>query len=195
MSGERAVMRERWRRAAEAGDRYAIERELGRGAVATVYLATDRKHDRAVALKVLRPEIAGGADAKRFVREIGLLARLHHPHILPLYDSGTLALARTGGWGLFYVMPYIRGEIAPPAARAGGAAADRGRGAHRARGGRCAGIRARRKVSCTATSGRRTSCWRAGHALVADFGIARALEAAGESGFQPRESSSGFRPT
>ena len=79
--------------AAEAGDRYAIEREIGRGSVATVYLARDRKHDRAVALKVLKPEIAAGSDRRRFEREIGLLARMHHPHVLPLYDSGVLPLA------------------------------------------------------------------------------------------------------
>ena len=96
-------------RAVEEGERYRIEREIGRGSMATVYLARDRKHDRAVALKVLKPEIAAGADRRRFEREIGLLARMHHPHILPLYDSGVLTLPdrRTG---LYYVMPYVEGE-------------------------------------------------------------------------------------
>ena len=67
--------------------RYRVERELGRGAAATVFLAHDRKHDRPVALKVLNPDLAATLSAKRFRREIAILARLHHPHILPLYDS------------------------------------------------------------------------------------------------------------
>ncbi|MGH7580774.1 MAG: protein kinase domain-containing protein, partial [Gemmatimonadales bacterium] len=95
--------------AADSGDRYVIEREVGRGSVATVYLARDRKHDRSVALKVLKPEIAAGSDRRRFEREIGILARLHHPHILQLYDSGVLTLS-DGREGLFYVMPYVGGE-------------------------------------------------------------------------------------
>ena len=77
--------------------------------MATVYLARDRKHAREVALKVLKPEVAAGSDRRRFEREIGILARLHHPHILQLYDSGVLTLS-DGRAGLFYVMPYVRGE-------------------------------------------------------------------------------------
>ncbi len=84
--------------------RYTIERELGQGAMATVFLAHDVKHDRRVALKVLRPEIASEIGAERFLREIKLAARLTHPHILPLHDSG-----EAGGL-LFYVMPYVSGE-------------------------------------------------------------------------------------
>jgi hypothetical protein len=95
--------------AVEGDDRYAIERELGRGSVATVYLARDRKHNRAVALKVLKPEIAAGSDRRRFEREIGLLARMHHPHVLPLFDSGVLSVAG-GRDSLFYVRPYVEGE-------------------------------------------------------------------------------------
>ena len=70
-------------------DRYTIERELGRGGTAVVYLAHDLKHDRKVAVKVLRPELAATLGAERFLREIRIAAQLNHPHILPLLDSGT----------------------------------------------------------------------------------------------------------
>ncbi|HEY6224894.1 MAG TPA: serine/threonine-protein kinase, partial [Gemmatimonadales bacterium] len=90
-------------RASLAG-RYTIERELGRGGMATVYLARDLKHDRPVALKVLRPELAAILGAERFLREIRIAARLQHPNILPLYDSGDAEGM------LFYVMPYVEGE-------------------------------------------------------------------------------------
>ncbi len=89
---------------AALADRYRIERELGTGGMATVYLARDLKHDRDVALKVLKPELAAVLGADRFVVEIKTTASLQHPHILPLFDSGT-----AGGF-LFYVMPYIAGE-------------------------------------------------------------------------------------
>ena len=69
-------------------DRYRIERELGRGGMATVYLAHDVRHERDVAVKVLSPELAGSLGRQRFVREIRMAAKLNHPHILPLYDSG-----------------------------------------------------------------------------------------------------------
>ncbi len=85
-------------------DRYALERELGRGGMATVYLARDLKHGRRVAIKVLRPEIAAALGPERFLREIEVAARLTHPHILPLHDSGEAA-----GF-LYYVMPYIESE-------------------------------------------------------------------------------------
>ncbi|HEX9729412.1 MAG TPA: serine/threonine-protein kinase, partial [Gemmatimonadales bacterium] len=85
-------------------DRYLIERELGQGGMATVYLAEDLKHKRKVALKVLRPELAAVLGAERFVQEITTTASLQHPHILPLFDSGA-----AGGF-LFYVMPFIEGE-------------------------------------------------------------------------------------
>src|SRR5437764_11197470 len=84
--------------------RYALERELGRGGMATVYLARDLKHGRPVAIKVLRPEIAAALGPERFLREIEVAARLTHPHILPLHDSGQ------AGGALYYVMPYIEGE-------------------------------------------------------------------------------------
>jgi hypothetical protein len=109
-------------------DRYAVERELGRGGMATVYLATDLKHHRSVAIKVLKPELAAALGPDRFLREIEVTAGLHHPHILALYDSG-----RLGGWAvgrldepvesptaqpssrqtvelLYYVMPFVEGE-------------------------------------------------------------------------------------
>ncbi len=85
-------------------DRYRIERELGAGGMATVYLAEDLKHDRKVALKVLKPELAAVLGAERFVVEIKTTAALQHPHILPLFDSGT-----ADGF-LYYVMPYVEGE-------------------------------------------------------------------------------------
>src|SRR6266513_5405986 len=85
-------------------DRYALERELGRGGMAVVFLARDLRHDRPVAIKVLRHEIAAALGAERFLREIQIAAKLHHPHILPLYDSGA------AGDLLYYVMPYVEGE-------------------------------------------------------------------------------------
>ena len=94
-------------------DRYLIDRELGAGGMATVYLAQDLKHDRKVALKVLRPELAAVLGAERFVQEIRTTAQLQHPHILPLYDSGRTGADADGQGGtefLYYVMPYIQGE-------------------------------------------------------------------------------------
>jgi len=73
------------------GTRYRIERELGRGGMAMVYLAHDLRHDRPVALKVLRPELAASLGPERFLREISIAARLQHPHILPVHDSGEAA--------------------------------------------------------------------------------------------------------
>src|SRR2546429_144604 len=89
---------------AALGDRYAIDRELGRGGMATVYVAQDRRHAREVAIKVLRPDVAAAIGAERFLREIAIAARLTHPHVLPLIDSGQAA------GSLYYVMPYVRGE-------------------------------------------------------------------------------------
>ncbi|MDQ3082027.1 MAG: protein kinase [Gemmatimonadota bacterium] len=84
-------------------DRYRIERELGAGGMATVYLASDLKHDRDVAIKVLKPDLSQTLGAERFLREIQLAAKLSHPHILPLFDSGD------AGGVLFYVMPRVAG--------------------------------------------------------------------------------------
>ena len=88
---------------AALADRYTIERELGAGGMATVYLAQDVKHDRKVAVKVLRPELAAALGAERFLQEIRVTASLQHPHILALHDSGE---AHTF---LYYVMPYVEG--------------------------------------------------------------------------------------
>ena len=85
-------------------DRYRIERELGAGGMATVYLAQDLKHDRKVAIKVLRPELAAVIGAERFLAEIKTTANLQHPHILALHRFGR------GGRLLFYVMPFVEGE-------------------------------------------------------------------------------------
>ena len=89
-------------------DRYTVERELGQGGMATVYLASDRKHDRPVAIKVLRPELGNALGAERFLREIRTTAALRHPNILPLFDSGATDAGPDGL--LFYVMPLVEGE-------------------------------------------------------------------------------------
>jgi len=88
----------------DSAERYTIERELGHGGMATVYLAQDLKHRRHVAIKVLRPELTAALGVERFLREIGIAARLQHPHILPLHDSGEAV------GSLYYVMPYVEGE-------------------------------------------------------------------------------------
>jgi len=87
---------------AALGDRYAVERELGAGGMATVYLARNVKHGREVALKVLRPELAAVLGAERFLQEIRISAQLDHPHILTLIDSG-----ESNGF-VWYVLPYVR---------------------------------------------------------------------------------------
>src|SRR6478609_7439246 len=89
---------------AALADRYRIDRELGAGGMATVYLARDLRHDRDVALKVLRPDLAESIGRQRFLREIRLAAGLNHPHILPLHDSG-----EADGF-LFFVMPVMQGQ-------------------------------------------------------------------------------------
>jgi len=95
---------------AALADRYTIERRLGEGGMATVYLAADLKHDRQVAIKVLKPELAAVLGAERFVQEIKTTASLQHPNILPLFDSGTVEQQDGAMAFLFYVMPYIEGE-------------------------------------------------------------------------------------
>src|SRR5215211_5711339 len=93
---------------------YRIERELGSGGMATVYLATDLKHERRVAIKVLHPEFGTWLGADRFLAEIRITAGLQHPHILPLLDSGEATLEPPergeGRSRLYYVMPYVEGE-------------------------------------------------------------------------------------
>jgi Tfp pilus assembly protein PilF len=91
------------------GERYALERELGRGGMASVWLARDRRHDRHVAIKVLHPELAGAIGIDRFLREVRLTAGLQHPHIVPLLDSGTVPLPG-GSTVPWYAMAYVPGE-------------------------------------------------------------------------------------
>ena len=91
-------------------DRYVIERELGRGGMATVYLARDLRHDRFVALKLLHSGLAAALGPERFELEIKLVARLQHPHILPVFDSGAVEQGGSGGDRLWFTMPYIDGE-------------------------------------------------------------------------------------
>jgi eukaryotic-like serine/threonine-protein kinase len=91
------------------GDRYVLHREIGAGGMATVYLARDVRHRRSVALKVVRPDIGGLLAVERFLREIELAARLQHPHILPVFDSGVVALDATASVP-YFVMPYVEGE-------------------------------------------------------------------------------------
>ena len=86
------------------GDRYEIVRELGRGGMATVFLANDIKHERDVAIKVLLPDLSATLGGERFEREIRTAAKLQHPHILGLFDSGS------AGGLLYYVMPFVKGE-------------------------------------------------------------------------------------
>src|SRR5215204_335495 len=100
--------------AAALADRYAIDREIGAGGMATVYLARDRRHDRPVAVKVLNPEIAAVLGVERFLAEIRVTANLQHPNILPLFDSGEARPegpnGPEGSSFLYYVMPYVDGE-------------------------------------------------------------------------------------
>jgi serine/threonine-protein kinase len=97
------------RLAAALGERYLLDREVGAGGMATVYLARDLRHKRSVAIKVVRPELSGVEGGQRFLREIELVARLQHPHILPVFDSGVV----DDGAGAplpYFVMPYVEGE-------------------------------------------------------------------------------------
>ncbi len=153
------------------GDRYTIDRVLGRGGMAVVYLARDRKHDRPVAIKVLRPEIVIGQSAQRFLLEIQILARLQHPNILALLDSGITDEASPRP---YYVMPYVEGESLRqrlvregplPIEEAKRLVREIGEALHYAHGQGL--IHRDVKPENVLLS--------QGHALVADFGIARAI--------------------
>ncbi|MBL8959816.1 MAG: protein kinase [Gemmatimonadetes bacterium] len=150
-------------------DRYAVEREVGRGGMATVYRARDIKHDRAVAIKVLHPELAEAVGTERFLREVRITARLSHPHILPLLDSGD------ADGLLYYVMPFVDGESLRERIRREGElpvedALRLVREAAEALGhAHAAGI-VHRDIKPE------NILLQGGHALVADFGIARALD-------------------
>ncbi|HSE28621.1 MAG TPA: protein kinase [Gemmatimonadales bacterium] len=155
-------------------DRYRVERVVGEGGMATVYLAEDLKHRRQVALKVMRPELAATLGADRFLREVSIAAQLNHPHVLPMHDSGE------AGGVLYYVMPYVEGESLAARLKREGAlpVAD--------------AVRLAREVAeALAYAHKRGIVHRdikpanillsEGHALVADFGIARAVGAEGEA--------------
>ncbi|MGH7699301.1 MAG: protein kinase domain-containing protein [Gemmatimonadales bacterium] len=157
---------------AALGDRYAVDRELGRGGMATVYLARDLKHERFVALKTLRPEIALALGGERFLREIKLAARLQHPNILAVYDSGD------ANGMLYYAMPYVEGESLRdrldrepqlPLEEALQIAREVADALSYAHGHDV--VHRDIKPENVMLSG--------GHAIVADFGIARAISAAG----------------
>jgi serine/threonine-protein kinase len=149
--------------------RYRIEGVLGEGGMATVYLAEDEKHQRKVAVKVMRPELAATLGADRFLREVQIAAKLQHPHVLPLFDSG-----ESNGL-LYYVMPLVEGEtLKDRLAREGALAPDEA-------------LRLAREIAdALAYAHKRGIIHRdikpanillsEGHALVADFGIARAVE-------------------
>jgi TolB-like protein/Tfp pilus assembly protein PilF len=170
---------------AALADRYTIERELGRGGMAIVYLAHDRKLDRDVALKVLRPELAASLGAERFLREIEIAAKLTHPNILPLHDCGTATATESTANGqrltaniLYYTMPFVAGESLrerlsrekqlpiDEALQITKEVADALSHAH------ALGI-VHRDIKPE------NILFAAGHAVVSDFGIARAVSAAG----------------
>ncbi len=158
------------------GSRYQVERELGRGGMATVYLARDLRHDRLVALKVLHPELAGSLGPDRFLREIGIAARLQHPNILSLYDSGTTEAP--SGTRPFYAMPYVPGESL------------RDRLSREKQLGMVDALRITAEVAAALSYAHEQGVVHRdikpenvlldqGRVLVADFGIAKALDAAG----------------
>ncbi len=158
-------------KAALAG-RYAIEREIGSGGMATVYLAEDLKHHRQVALKVLRPELAAALGPERFLREIEIAAQLHHPHILPLYDSG-----EAHGF-LYYVMPYVEGEsLRDRLEREKQLAIDDALQAAREVADALSYAHSRGVIHRDIKP--ENILLESGHAVVADFGIARAIDQAG----------------
>ena len=157
---------------AALADSYAVESEIGRGGMAMVFLAQDLKHDRRVAVKVLHPELAATLGAERFLREIQIAARLEHPHILTLIDSGEAN-------GLFYfVMPFVDGEsLGQRLEREGQLPLDEA-------------LRIAREVADGLDYAHEQGVVHRdikpgnillsrGHALIADFGIAKAIGAAG----------------
>jgi serine/threonine-protein kinase len=153
-------------------DRYAIEDMLGEGGMAVVYLANDLKHRRRVAIKLLRPEIAAGIGSDRFIREIEIAARLQHPHVLPVYDSGEVDGI------LYYVMPYVEGESLRD--RLDGQLPPR-EALHIARDVASALDYAHRQGVVHRDIKPANILLSEGHAVVADFGIARAASGSGET--------------
>ena len=149
---------------------YSIERVLGEGGMATVYLATDLKHRRQVAVKVMRPELAATLGAERFLREVEIAAQLSHPHILPMHDSGD------AGGILYYVMPYVEGEsLHERIRRETSLPVDEALRIAREVAEALAYAHARKIIHRDIKPA--NIMLSAGHALVADFGIARAVGA------------------
>jgi len=163
---------------AALGERYRVDRLVGEGGMATVWLAQDLRHNRPVALKLLRPELAQAIGIERFVREIEVAARLNHPHILPLLDSGTVQLGP--GWPPcpYYVMPFVDGETL------------RVRIVREGKLLEAEAVRIAREVAEGLDHAHRHGVLHRdikpenillsdGHAVIADFGIARAVDEAG----------------
>jgi serine/threonine-protein kinase len=159
---------------AALADRYRIDRELGAGGMATVYLATDLRHQRSVAIKVLRPELAGAIGPERFLREIETAARLSHPHILPLFDSAEAA------GHLFYIMPYVAGESLRQRLEREGPLPI-GEAVEITRQVASALEHAHQQGVVHRDIKPENILLQEGQAIVADFGIARAIDAAGDS--------------
>ncbi len=162
------------RLAASLADKYEIEGPLGEGGMALVYLARDVKHDRQVAVKVLRPDLAASLGAERFLREISITAKLQHPHILPLYDSGEAEGL------LYYVMPFVEGEsLADLVEREKQLSIDEAIRITREVAGALGHAHAYGLIHRDIKP--ENVMMSGGHAIVADFGIAKAVSEAGGS--------------
>jgi serine/threonine protein kinase len=162
------------RLAAALADRYVLEREIGAGGMATVYLARDLRHKRSVAVKVVRPELGGPEGVERFLREIELAARLQHPHILPVFDSGAV----NDGVGTsvpYFVMPFVEGEtLRQRLQREGRLPVETATTLAAEVAGALAYAHAHGVVHRDIKP--ENILLSGGHAVVADFGVARALE-------------------